>query len=74
MPLSPRLQPQAARTPAPPWAMSMEVAGRENGVAHVVTERPVPSGEGPWASRKAKRVRVRLDTRIELTDEELKVL
>lgn len=54
--------------------MSIEVAGRENGVADVVTEGPVPSGEGPWASRKTKRVRVRLDARIELTDEELKVL
>ena len=43
-------------------------------MADVVSERPGPSGEGPWASRKAKRVRVRLDTRIELTDEELKVL
>jgi meiotic recombination protein REC8 len=54
--------------------MGMEVDGRENDVDHVVTERPAPSGEGPWASRKAKRVRVRLDTRTELTDDELKVL
>jgi len=74
LPLSPHLQPQVTRTPTPPWAMSMEVAGRENGMADVVDERPAPSGEGPWASRKPKRVRVRLDTRIELTDEELKVL
>ena len=54
--------------------MSMEVAGREDGMADVVSARPGSRGEGPWASRKAKRVRVRLDTRIELTDEELKVL
>ena len=74
LPLSPHLHPQVIRTPTPPWAMSMEVAGRENGVADVANERPAPSGEGPWASRKPKRVRVRLDTRIELTDEELKVL
>jgi len=54
----------------------MEVAGPENRVADadVVNERSAPSGEDPSVPRKAKRVRVRLDTRIELTDEELKVI
>ena len=52
----------------------MEIAEPEGDVASVVPERSAPSGEGPSAPRKTKRVRVRLDTRIELTDEELKVL
>jgi hypothetical protein len=75
LPQSPRLGPQVTRTPTPPWATSMEVAGPKNRVADadIVNERSAPSGEDPSVPRKAKRVRVRLDTRIELTDEELKV-
>jgi hypothetical protein len=75
LPQSPQLQPRVVRTPTPPWGPTdMEVAEPEDNVVGVVTERSAPSGEGRSAPRKAKRVRVRLDTRIELTDEELKVL
>jgi hypothetical protein len=77
LPQSPRLGPQVTRTPTPPWATSTEVAGPENRVADAdivnENERSAPSGDDPSVPRKAKRVRVRLDTRIELTDEELKV-
>ena len=51
----------------------MEVAGPENAADGLVPERSSPSGEAPKAPRKAKRIRVQLDTRIELTDDELKV-
>ena len=74
LPQSPQLQPRVTRTPTPPWGpMGMGVDEPEGGVADVVKERSAPSGERPSAPRKAKRVRVRLDTRTELTDEELKV-
>jgi len=53
----------------------MEEAGLENAAAgEEIPERPVPSGEAPLAPRKAKRIRVQLDGRIYLTDDELKVL
>jgi hypothetical protein len=52
----------------------MEIAEPENAAAGVVPEKSVPSGKAPTAPRKAKRIRVQLDTRIELTDDELKVL
>lgn len=51
----------------------MEVAGPENVADGLVRERSSPSGETPKAPRKAKRIRVQIDTRIELTDDELKV-
>jgi hypothetical protein len=75
LPLSTGLWPHMTRTPTPPWAIGMEVAEPENDAAGVVVpERSAPSGKAPMVPRKAKRIRVQLDTRIELTDEELKVL
>ena len=74
LPLSPGLPPHIARTPTPPWAIGTEGAGPENAAADVVPERSAPTGEIPIAPRKAKRIRIQLDTRIELTDDELKVL
>jgi hypothetical protein len=73
LPLSPGLPPHITRTPTPPWAIGTEVAGPENAVAGLVPEKSAPSGEALKAPRKAKRIRVQLDTRIELTDDELKV-
>ncbi len=75
LPQSPGLEPHITRTPTPPWAVGMEGAGLENGVAvEEIPERSAPSGEAPLAPRKAKRIRVQLDRRIDLTDDELKVL
>lgn len=74
LPLSPGLPPHITRTPTPPWAVGTEGAGHENAVADVVPERSAPSDKTPIAPRKAKRIRIQLDTRIELTDDELKVL
>jgi hypothetical protein len=74
LPPSPGLLPHITRTPTPPWAIGMEVAGPESAEAGVVPERSAPGGDAPMAPRKAKRIRVQLDTRIELTDDELKVL
>jgi hypothetical protein len=70
---SPGVQPHVLRTPTPPWAFDTEVDGPGNGMTGIVTERTVPSGEALSVPRKTKRVRVQLDTRIELTNEELKV-
>ncbi len=75
LPQSPGLGPHLTRTPTPPWADGMEVAGVENAVAgEEVPQRSAPSGEAPLAPRRAKRIRIQLDRRIELTDHELKVL
>lgn len=74
MPQSPGLPPDIVRTPTPPWATGTEVAAPRNTAAGVATEGPASGGEAPLAPRKTKRVRVRFDTRTELTDEELKVL
>jgi len=75
LPQSPGLGPHITRTPTPPWAVGMEEAGLDNAAAgEEVPERSAPSGEAPLAPRKAKRVRILLDRRIELTDDELKVL
>jgi hypothetical protein len=53
----------------------MEEAGLENAAAgEEVPKRSAPSGEAPSVPRKAKRIRVQFDRRIELTDGELKVL
>jgi len=69
LPQSPRPGPHITRTPTPPWAVGMEEVGLEN-----AAERSAPSGGAPLAPRKPKRIRVQLDRRIELTDDELKVL
>lgn len=75
LPQPPGLGPHITRTPTPPWAVGMEESGLENAAAgEEVPERSAPSGEAPLAPRKAKRVRILLDRRIELTDDELKVL
>ncbi|SRR6266403_3451187 len=74
LPQSPGLGPHIMRTPTPPWANGMEVAGLENAGVNVVPEMSAPSGEAPSVPRKAKRIRVQLDRRIELTDDELKVI
>lgn len=63
------------RTPTPPWAVGMEEPALENTVAgEEIPERSAPSGEALLVPRKAKRIRVQIDRRIELTDDELKVL
>ena len=68
-------EPHITRTPTPPWAVGMEEAGLENAAAvEEIPERSAPSGEAPLAPRKAKRIRVQIDRRIDLTDDELKVL
>ncbi|KAI0296187.1 Rec8 like protein-domain-containing protein, partial [Russula brevipes] len=72
LPQSPGDQPHVLRTPTPPWAFDTEVDGPGNGITGIVTERTVPSGEAMSVPRKTKRVRVQVDTRIELTNEELK--
>ncbi|KAI0003691.1 hypothetical protein BJV74DRAFT_479594 [Russula compacta] len=72
MPQSPGLPPHIIRTPTPPWATGTEVAAPRNTAAAAATEGSASSGEAPLVPRKTKRVRVRFDTRIELTDEELK--
>lgn len=75
LPQYPGLGPHMTRTPTPPWAVGMEEAGLENAAAgEEIPEKSAPTGEAPLAPRKAKRIRVQLDRRIELTDEELKVL
>jgi hypothetical protein len=75
LPQSPGLGPHITRTPTPPWAVGIEEAGLENAAAgEEIPEMSVPSGEAPLAPRKAKRIRVQVDGRIELTDDELKVL
>jgi hypothetical protein len=67
---SPSVWPHIIRTPTPPWAINTEVSGAKNALA----ELPVPRGEAGLVPRKTKRVRVQIDARIELTDEELRVL
>jgi hypothetical protein len=75
LPQYPDLGPRITRTPTPPWALGMEEARLENASAgEEIPERSAPSGEAPLAPRKAKRIRVQIDRRIELTDDELKVL
>lgn len=75
LPQSPGFGSHVTRTPTPPWAVAMEEVELQNAVAgEEVPERSAPSGEAPLPSRKAKRIRVQLDRRIELTDNELKVL
>jgi hypothetical protein len=75
LPRSPGLGPHIMRTPTPPWAVGVGGAGLENAAAgEEIPERSTPNGEAPVAPRKAKRVRVQVDRRTELTDDELKVL
>ncbi|KAI0257126.1 hypothetical protein BJV78DRAFT_1277705 [Lactifluus subvellereus] len=68
LPQSPSLWPHVTRTPTPPWAINTEVFRAENALA----ELSVPSGEAGPVPRKTKRLRIQLDARIELTDEELR--
>lgn len=74
LPQSPGLGPHIMRTPTPPWAAGMEEAGLEHAAAgEEIPERSAPSGEAPLVPRKTKRIRVQIDRRTELTDDELKV-
>ena len=61
--LSPGRRSPIALTPTPPWVASGDVAGLGNEA--VVLAEPVP--------KRIKRVRLQLDARTELTDEELRV-
>ncbi|KAI0275079.1 Rec8 like protein-domain-containing protein [Gloeopeniophorella convolvens] len=66
-------QSQLVRSPSPPSATGTEVAGVENipGEVGVVAENhPVQSEEA--RPKRVKRVRIQLDARTELTDDELK--
>jgi hypothetical protein len=53
--------------------MNTEVSGAEHAPDELPAERAVHIEEAELVPRKIKRVRVQLDARIELTDEELKV-
>ncbi|KAI0052884.1 hypothetical protein FA95DRAFT_1553180 [Auriscalpium vulgare] len=67
-------QSQMARTPTPPWAVEQDVAIPEDALAPAPVDTddvPAPTEIVP-APRKAKRVRLLLDARTELTDDELK--
>lgn len=69
-PQSPGLQSPMALTPTPPWITSGDVAG--NMAVERTAENPIASGETELVPRRFKRVRLQLDARTELTDEELK--
>jgi hypothetical protein len=71
--LSPGLRSPMALTPTPPWVASGNVAGLENEAVEQAAENPLSGGEAEPAPKKIKRVRLQLDARIELTNEELKV-
>jgi hypothetical protein len=71
--LSPGLRSPMAFTPTPPWAASGDAAGLENAGVEQTVENPISNGEAEPAPKRIKRVRLQLDARTELTDEELKV-
>ncbi len=73
-PQSPGLRFPMALTPTPPWVISGDAAGPAGNTAVEWTaEEPIPGGEAEPVPKKIKRVRLQLDARTELTDEELKV-
>lgn len=72
-PLSPGLRSPMALTPTPPWVASGDVAGLGNAAVELTAENPISSGEAEPVPKRIKRVRLQLDARTELTDEELKV-
>lgn len=71
--LSPGLRSPVALTPTPPWVASGDVAGLGNDAVEQTAENPISSGEAEPVPKRIKRVRLQLDARTELTDEELKV-
>ena len=72
-PLSPGLRAPMALTPTPPWVASGEVAELGNAAVELTAEDPIFSGKAEPVAKRIKRVRLQLDARTELTDEELKV-
>jgi hypothetical protein len=72
-PQSPGLRSPMALTPTPPWVTSGDEVGLGNAVVELMEEQHISSGEAEPVPKKIKRVRLQLDARIELTDEELKV-
>ncbi|KAH9954445.1 hypothetical protein BC827DRAFT_1243076 [Russula dissimulans] len=72
LPQSTSLQAYITRSPTPPWATGMEVTGPGNAGIGEVREKSALGGEAPSVPRKTKRIRLQLDTRIDLTDQELK--
>ena len=73
LPQSPGLRSPMALTPTPPWVTSGDVAELGNAAVELTTEKPISSDEAETVPKKIKRIRLQLDARIELTDEELKV-
>ena len=71
--LSPGLRSPVALTPTPPWVAGGDVARIENATVELTGDNPISSGEAEPVPKRIKRVRLQLDARTELTDEELKV-
>ena len=71
--LSPGLRSPIALTPTPPWVASGDVAGLGNEAVVQTGENPIYSGLAEPVPKRIKRVRLQLDARTELTDEELRV-
>ena len=69
----PALRSPMALTPTPPWVTSGDGAGLGNAAVELTAEQPISGGEAEPVPKKIRRVRLQLDARIELTDEELKV-
>lgn len=70
-PQPPGLRSPMALTPTPPWVTNGDRVGLGNVAAE--QQQPLSSGEAEPVPKKIKRVRLQVDARIELTDEELKV-
>ncbi|KAI9444793.1 Rec8 like protein-domain-containing protein [Lactarius indigo] len=71
-PESPGLRSPIVLTPTPPWATDGDVARLGNTAVEWTAEEPIPGGGAEPVPKKIKRVRLQLDARTELTDEELK--
>ena len=71
--LSPGLRSPIALTPTPPWVASGDIAGLGNEAVVQTAENPISDGLAEPVPKRIKRVRLQLDARTELTDEELKV-
>ncbi len=71
---SPNRRSPMVLTPTPPWATtSGDVAGFGNSNAKEgIVAKPISGGNAESMPKKFKRVRLQLDARTELTDEELK--
>ncbi|KAH9178704.1 Rec8 like protein-domain-containing protein [Lactarius sanguifluus] len=72
-PQPPGLRSPMVLTPTPPWATNGDVAGLGDTAVERTAEEPIPGGDHVKpVPKKIKRVRLQLDARTELTDEELK--